>query len=356
MSKDYYNILGVEKSSSKDDIKKAFRKLAHKYHPDKKTGDESKFKEVNEAYQVLTDDKKRAEYDSYGRVFGDMGGGGQGFGGFDFSNFDFSQAGFQDFDLGDVFGEFFNGGRARAKRGRDISIDIQISFAESVFGIERNVLVNKVGSCDTCSGSGAEPGTKTKTCDMCSGNGRVREARRSILGTISTERVCDNCHGNGSVPEKRCTNCSGLGVVKKEEEITVHIPPGINNGEMIRLTGHGEATPGGQPGDLYIKVHVENHPYLRREGDNLIMDLPIKLSDAILGATYPISTLEGTSIELSVPSGVSHGEILRMKDKGVPHGSSNRRGDLLVRVTITTPQNISRKVKKIAEELRKEGI
>lgn len=356
MAKDYYNILGVEKSASKDDIKKAFRKLAHKYHPDKKTGDESKFKEVNEAYQILSDDKKRAEYDSYGRVFGDMGGGGQGFGGFDFSGFDFSQAGFQDFDLGDVFSEFFGGGQNRQRRGRDISIDVQISFAESIFGVERSVLVHKVGTCDTCQGSGAEPGSKTTKCTHCAGNGRVRESRRSFLGTVTSERVCDTCNGSGTIPENKCKNCHGVGVLKKEEEIKVHIPAGINNGEMIRLTGHGEAAPGAQTGDLYIKVHVESHPYIKREGDNLIMDLPIKLSDTLLGAHYPINTLEGSQIDLTVPSGVSHGEILRIKGKGVPSGPGGKRGDLLVRIVISSPQHISKKVKKLAEELRKEGI
>jgi len=355
MSKDYYKTLGVEKKASKDDIKKAFRKLAHKYHPDKSDGNEEKFKEVNEAYQVLSDDKKRAEYDSYGRVFGDTGGGG-GFGGFDFSGFDFNQNGFQDFDLGGMFGEMFGGGQSRPRRGRDISIDIEVSFAEAVFGIERNVIVNKVGACDSCSGSGAKQGTGTKECTACAGKGRLREARRTILGTVTTERICDTCHGSAVIPEDPCKNCDGIGIIKKNEDIDIHVPPGIHDGEMIRLTGYGEAIPGGQSGDLYVKVHIQPHPLWRREGDNLLIELPIKLSDILLGAKYTITSLEGQTIDLKIPAGVSHGELLRLKGKGVPSVASARRGDLLVRVITSTPQNISSKVKKIAEDLRKEGI
>ncbi|MDP3988996.1 MAG: molecular chaperone DnaJ [bacterium] len=355
MAKDYYNTLGVDKKASRDEIKKAFRKLAHKYHPDKSGGNEDKFKEVNEAYQVLSDDKKRAEYDSYGRVFGDMGGGG-GFGGFDFSGFDFKQGGFQDFNVGDMFGDIFGGGQSHARRGRDISIDIELAFAEAIFGVQRNIIVNKVGTCDICTGSGAKPGTKTKECASCSGNGRLREARRTILGTVTMERMCDTCHGSGKVPEEPCSTCSGIGIIKKNEEIDIHIPPGIHDGEMIRLTGQGEATTGGHAGDLYVKVHVKAHVLWRREGDNLIIELPIKLSDTLLGAKYSITSLEGQSIDLKIPAGVSHGELLRIKGKGVPSATNGRRGDILVRVVISTPHTVSSKVKKIAEELRKEGI
>ncbi|MDP3955744.1 MAG: molecular chaperone DnaJ [bacterium] len=356
MSKNYYDVLGVERSASKDDIKKAFRKLAHKFHPDKSDGDESRFKEVNEAYQILSDDKKRAEYDSYGRVFGDMGGGAgqQGFGGFDFSNVDFSQGGFGDF--GDIFSEMFGGGRARSRRGRDISIDVTLSFAEGVFGVERDILVNKVGTCESCAGTGAENGTSTKICTSCGGKGKLREARRTMLGTITTEHVCDTCQGNGSIPEHACKICEGLGVLKKNEEVHVHIPAGISDSEMIRLTSHGEAVPFGTPGDLYIKVHVESHQYFRREGDNLIVDVPVKISDVLLGTSYSITSLEGNTIEIKIPVGVSHGEILRIKGNGVPTGTGNRRGDLLARITIATPQSVSKGVRKLAEELRKEGI
>lgn len=360
MSKDYYKILGVERNASKDDIKRAFRKLAHKYHPDKNgTADDARFKEVNEAYQVLSDERKRAEYDSYGRVFGDAGGptGPGGFGGFDFSNFNFDFGGGQDFDLGDVFGEFFGGmrgGKRGTARGRDISIDIQVSFAESIFGAMKNVLINKVGACDTCGGTGKETRSEMTGCKNCGGKGKLRETRRSFLGSVTTEQPCGACFGKGTVPKKPCKTCAGMGVAKKTEEIGIGIPPGLSHGEMIRMTGRGEAAPGGIPGDLYVKVHVEAHPTFKREGDNLIMDLSIKLSDALLGAEYPITLLDGSAITLKVPAGVSHGEILRVRGKGIP--SEHRMGDLLVRLAIAMPERLSRKGRKIAEDLRAEGI
>ncbi len=360
MAKDYYNILGVDKKASKDEIKKAFRKLAHKYHPDKSGGDEVKFKEVNEAYQVLSNDKKRAEYDMYGNVF--QGGGGPGAGGFqgnwgdfDFSNFTGGQG--VEFDLGDIFGDFFTGGQSagrRTRRGRDISVDIQITFAESVFGIERKLLINKISQCDSCSGSGAEPGTKTKTCDTCNGSGKIHETRRSFIGAFNTVRECDKCHGTGQIPEKPCKTCSGAGVLKKNEEIKVKIPAGIQNGEMIRMTGKGEAIPGGVAGDLYIKIHVESHSIFRREGNDIIMNLNVKLSDALLGSNYEVETLDG-KIDLKIPPGVNFGEILRVKNKGVVI-SDNRRGDLLVKIIINTPKKLSRTAKKLIEDLRREGM
>ncbi|MCI5108224.1 MAG: DnaJ domain-containing protein [Candidatus Pacebacteria bacterium] len=275
MTKDYYKILGVEKNASPDEIKKAFRKMAHKYHPDKKDGDEKKFKEVNEAYTVLSDQKKRAEYDNYGQTFGD---------GFDFSGFQ----GGVDFDLGDILEGFFGGagfGRG-VRRGRDISIDTELTFEESVFGVERDILVNKQTS-------------------------------------------------------------------EKPEEIKVKIPSGISDGQMIRLTGKGESIPDGVSGDLYIKVHVKPHPVFRKEGYNLVMTLNVKLTDALLGASYPVNTLDG-SIDIKIPNNVKFGDILRVRDKGVPVG--NKRGDLLIKINIELPKKLSRKSKKIIEDLKKEGI
>jgi len=356
MAKDYYQVLGVDKKSSKDEIKQAFRKLAHKYHPDKSGGDEAKFKEVNEAYGILSDDKKRAEYDSYGRVFGDAGAGaGQGFGGFDFSSY--ANGGGFEFDIGDLFGDFFGGGSSRSasrRRGRDISIDVELSFEDSIFGVERNILVNKVSKCDDCSGTGGERGTDFKTCDTCGGNGSIREVKRSVLGSFATQRVCDACQGKGKIPENKCNTCHGEGVKKGEKEIKVKIPAGIENGEMIRLTQAGEAVAGGTPGDLYIKVHVHSHQFIKKDGVNLRTELNIKITDALLGAKYTIKTLDGT-IDLKVPAGVAHHEILKIKNKGVPRGD-NSRGDFLVRVNIQFPQKLSKKVKKLVEELREEGI
>ncbi len=360
MPKDYYHVLGIEKSASKDDIKKAFHKLAHKYHPDKSGGDATKFKELSEAYSVLSDDKKRAEYDSYGRVFsggarpGPGGGGSEDMGGFDFSGF--TSSGFEDIDFGDIFGEFFGGGgRGReARRGRDISIDLELSFAEAVFGVERKVLLTKTSRCETCNGSGGKPGTALDTCPTCNGKGKIRETRRSFLGSVSTTRTCETCRGSGKVPKEKCSTCRGAGVVRKEEEITVAIPPGIDDGEMIRMTGLGEAVSGGAGGDLYVKIHVKRHPVFRREGQNLLMDLNIKLSDALLGSEYTVPTLDG-NITVKVPEGVAFGEILRVRGKGIPI-EKGRRGDLLIRINITLPSKLSKRARDIIADIRKEGI
>lgn len=359
MSKDYYAALGVEKGASQEDIKKAFRKLAHKYHPDKNGGDSSKFKEISEAYSVLGDEKKRAEYNTYGRTFTEgagPGAAGQGFGdmGFDFSGF--NAQGFQDFDLGDIFGEFFGGNqtRTRVRRGRDISIDVELNFSESIFGVERKILLNKTSHCETCKGTGAEPNTEMHTCGTCNGKGTLRETKRSLLGTFTTQKTCATCSGSGKVPKEKCHTCRGAGVLKKEQEIVVKIPAGIEAGEMIRLTGAGEAVLGGVSGDLYIKIHVKKHHLFSKEGPNLIMNLGIKLSTALLGGEYTIQTLDG-DIKVKVPAGVSIGEVLRVKGKGVPL-EKNRRGDLLIKLTIEIPHKLSKNAEKLIEELKKEGI
>ena len=362
MSKDYYKILGVEKDSSKDEIKKAFRVLAHKYHPDKKNGDEAKFKEVNEAYSVLSNEKKRAEYDSYGRVFGDgvSGTGFGGFEGFDFGGFSdaFSGAngsGFgTEFDLGDIFGEFFGGRERRQKRGRDISIDLEINFAESVFGIERRVLISKNSKCAECDGTGAKKGTELKTCEVCNGRGRIKETRRSILGSFTTETACRECSGAGKIPKEVCATCRGAGIFNKQEEIVIKVPAGINDGEMIRISGMGEGISKGESGDLYVKIHVAKHPILKKEGTNIVMPLDIKITDSILGGKYNIDTLDG-KIEVKIPEGSKDGDVLRVKGRGVVI-SKSKRGDLLLKLKIRIPQNVSRKAKKLFEELRDEGI
>ncbi|MDB5224456.1 MAG: chaperone protein DnaJ, molecular chaperone DnaJ [Candidatus Adlerbacteria bacterium] len=357
--RDYYEVLGVTKSATKEEIKKAFHKLAHKFHPDKSTGDADKFKELSEAYSTLSDDKKRAEYDSYGRTFsGGAGPGGfNGFGGqqggFDFSQFQdaFNQGGF---DMGDIFGDFFGGGATRARRGRDISIDIEVSFKESVFGAKRSVLLAKMGQCDTCNGSGGAPGTKVNTCKHCNGAGKVHETNNSIFGSITTVQPCRQCKGTGKIPEERCDTCRGEGVYRKQEEIELMIPAGIEGGEMIRLSGMGEAAAGGTAGDLYVKVHVTPDPRFKKDGVNLVMDLSVKLSDALLGTDYKIETLDGTE-DLTIPQGVTHGELLRIKGKGVAQGKG-KRGDLFVRVKITLPTKLSRSARGLVEKLREEGV
>src|SRR3989338_5872569 len=293
---DFYNTLGVDSKASKDDIKKAFHKLAHQYHPDKRGGNEAKFKEVNEAYQTLSDDTKRREYDTYGHPFNGAGpqGGQGGFEGFS----GFGGQGFEGVDLGDIFGDIFGGGYASAtgshvERGRDISIDIEISFEESIFGAQRKVLLGKASQCDTCGGSGAKPGTKMKKCGTCSGKGKVTQMRKTFLGSFSTVTMCETCHGLGDLPDEKCKTCAGLGVLKKQEEIAINVPPGIRAGEMLRMSGRGEAVAHGVPGDLYIRIHVKPHALYRREGNNLVMDLDVKFTDAILGSTYQIKNLDG---------------------------------------------------------------
>lgn len=364
MDKDYYSILGVPRNASKEDIKKAFRKLAHKYHPDKKeSGDEQRFKEASEAYSVLSDDKKRAEYDAYGRVFG----GGSGFSaqggpssGWDFSNFAGFKGqggGFQDveFDLGDIFGEFFGGARReQVRRGRDISIDLEIPFKDAVFGTKRTVLLTKTSTCEKCSGTGAKEGTELTTCSTCNGSGKIHETKSSLLGTFTSVRVCESCHGRGKMPKEKCSSCGGIGVLRKEEEINVAVPAGINDGEMIRLSGAGEALTGGTAGDLYIKIHVVPHPVFRKEGVNLVMDLNVKLTDALLGCTYTVPILDG-DIKVKIPAGILFGEVLRVRGRGVAV-SRGKRGDLLIRISIKLPSKLSRSAKEAVEKLRNEGI
>jgi len=362
MNKDYYETLGVNKSASKDEIKKAFYKLAHKYHPDKKEGDEKKFKEVNEAYQTLSDDQKRAQYDQFGSNYANMGGAGYGsqgggFGGFE--GFDFSQGfgqnGGMEFDLNDIFSDFFGGGggRAQARRGRDISTEMQISFSDSVFGITRKVLITKTSSCETCKATGAKAGTKMETCKSCNGQGKIHEAKRTILGTISTTKMCETCTGSGQVPKEVCEKCHGKGVLRKEEEITINVPAGIRDGEMIRMTGMGEAVSKGTTGDLYIKINVARHPIFKREGFDLTTDLNIKLSDALLGMKYELETLDG-KVEVTIPEGVGINEILRVKGKGVPN--KGKRGDILIKLNIKMPNKISKKSREYIEKLKEEGI
>lgn len=354
MSKNYYEILGVKKDASKADIKKAFRKLAHQYHPDKSNGDEAKFKEVGEAYTVLSNDKKRAEYDSYGKVFGGAGGP-QGSSGFDFSGFNQGGTqGFADFDLGDIFSDFFGGGRGRTRRGSDISIDLEISFYDSIFGTNRKVLVNKTSHCRECNGTGAKKESGMGTCKTCNGKGRVHETARSFLGTFTTERECRECFGLGKTPKERCKKCNGYGLNKKQEEIGIKIPAGIEDGQMIKISGAGEAIRNGVSGDFYIKVHVKRDRNFVKEGSNLLTTLNIKMTDAILGGKKKLQTLDG-EILVKIPVGVSFGESLRVRGKGVPI-SPTKRGDLIIKLNIELPKKLSKKVKSSLEDLREEGV
>lgn len=354
MSKDYYNVLGVDKSASKDEIKKAFHKMAHKYHPDKSTGDEAKFKEVNEAYQTLSDDQKRAQYDQFGSSGPQMGGGydAGGFGGFDFNGF--GQGGFE-FDMGDMFGDLFGGGRkARQQRGADLQTSISIDFKDAIFGVERELHIKKPSTCTTCKGDGAKPGTNLETCSQCNGKGQVRNIQRTILGSIATTQMCDKCHGVGKIPKEPCITCHGKGVVNESRTIKLNVPAGIQNGETLRLAGMGEAITGGASGDLYVHVSVASHKTIQRIQNDLVTTLPIKLTDALLGATYAVETLDGTE-QISIPTGTRVGDTITLKHKGVPT-SSSKRGNFVIKLDIKLPEKLSKHAKEVIEELKKEGI
>ena len=371
MPKDHYKTLGIDKNASKEDIKRAFRKLAHEHHPDKNQGKDTKFKEINEAYSVLSDDNKRKMYDTYGSAdpgaggFGGFNGqGGQGFGGFDFSQF--TQGGGAagqnfEFDLGDIFGEFFGGrqqaSQARAKKGRDIQIDATITFKESIFGTNKEIKLDKDALCEVCKGSGGKPGSGTSTCSTCAGQGKVNEVKRSFMGTFNSTKICPTCHGAGTIPKEQCAECHGKGVKHKKETLTLKVPAGIENGETLRVSGHGEAVAHGSTGDLYITLHVQEHPVFEKKGNNLVMDLKVKVTTALLGGEATIETLDG-SLTVKIPQGVEHGEILRVKNQGVPlDGSANgKRGDLMITVHIDVPKKISKAAQKLIDELKKEGI
>ena len=359
MAKDYYETLEVNKNATKEEIKKSFHKLAMKYHPDKNGGDDKKFKEINEAYQVLSDEKKRAMYDQYGSAGPNMGGGaygGQGFGGFDFSGFQNAQ-GFDMGDLGDIFGEFFGGGmsnRRSKKRGQNIEMAIDLSFEESIFGVSKTIIIEKQSKCDVCNGTGAKPGTKMNTCKNCGGNGQIKEIKRSILGSFATTRVCEKCFGSGQVPEEKCGRCRGDGVVNRKEDIKIDIPAGVENGEVLKMSQGGEYIQNGIPGDLYLRLRVKSHSLFKKDGINLTMTLKIKLTDSLLGTTHKFKSLDGKDLEIKIPEGIKHNELLRVRGKGVP--SALGRGDLIVKVEIITPTKLSRKERELVEKLKEEGL
>lgn len=367
MSKDYYKTLGVEKGASQDEIKKAFRKQAHKHHPDKKDGDEAKFKEVNEAYQVLGDEKKRAQYDQFGADFDQQGGFGGGMnwedfmrqargGGFQGGNVNFDFGGI---DLGDIFGDMFGfgggsrGGR-RTVKGRDIQVDVQLSFEEAVFGVEKEISLTKINACSVCSGSGAEPGTKTETCEQCNGQGKVRHVQQTMFGAMQSVSDCAGCAGSGQIAKEKCKHCGGDGSERSAQDLKVKIPAGIHDGANIRLTGKGEFPgAGGVAGDLYVLVHVERHKQFEREGDTINSEVTISYPQAVMGDTVEIETLEGAK-KLVIPAGTQSHQQFRLKGLGVPHLRGSGRGDQYVKVIVNIPKKPSKKVKKLLEELSEE--
>jgi molecular chaperone DnaJ len=363
MSKDYYKILDVEKGASGEEIKKAFRKLAHQYHPDKKTGDEEKFKEVNEAYQVLGDETKRQQYDQYGATFDQQGGFGGGANWEDFMRAARSGGGagganFGGIDLGDLFGDMFGfGGRSRGRgqqRGNDIQIDVQIDFREAVFGTESEIRLTKHNACDVCQGTGAEPGAEMKTCEDCKGQGQVRRVQQTILGPMQTASTCTSCGGAGKKASINCKHCGGDGVVRSESKYTIKIPAGIDSGEAIRLTGKGEAVgPQGVPGDLYVRVHVKPEKGFSRDGYDLYSEARISYPQAVFGDKIEIETLDGKK-KLVIPSGTESHQQFRLKGLGVTRLHGGGRGDQYVKVIVDVPKKPNRKTKKLLEELKEE--
>ena len=357
MGNDYYAILGVDKKASKDEIKKAFHKLAHKYHPDKNGGDDKKFKEVNQAYQVLSDEGKRAQYDQFGEAGPSMGGQGSygsGFSDFDFSQFTQGGEGFG-FDMGDIFGDLFGGGGRRGKnrRGADLQTTISLDFKEAIFGVDKEIRITKPSTCTTCKGNGAKPGTELHTCTQCNGSGSVKNIQRTILGSIATTQICSKCEGTGKIPKEACQTCKGKGVVTEARTIKVSVPAGIQNGETLRLQDMGEAIKSGKSGDLYVRVSVTPHKSIARMNNDLVSTLSIKLTDALLGAEYAVETLDG-SMPITIPAGTKIGDTVVLKNHGVPVG--NKRGNFIIKLNISLPEKLSKHAREVIEELKKEGI
>lgn len=369
MAKDYYEILGVGRGASDDEIKRAYRRLAHQHHPDK-GGDEVKFKEVNEAYQVLGNKEKRAQYDRFGAAaFSGAGPGGSPFGGQGFRWEDFARAGgfgtasdagnFQsfDFDLGDLFGDFFGGGTRRQRRrtGSDAQLELTVDFEEAAFGAAKTVELETTVRCAHCKGSGAEPGAGAKTCSTCRCRGQVERMQQTLLGSFRSVVVCPTCEGRGEVPNKVCTACKGATIVRKRRRLDVTIPAGIDDGKTIRLAGEGEAAPGGgDEGDLYIVIRVRPHGQFRRDGINIHADAHITFSQAALGTAIDVPTLDG-KVTVKIPAGTQSGRIFRLRNRGVQKLGSRDRGDHLLTVHVKTPEKLSKRAKELLKELGEEG-
>lgn len=352
MSKrDYYEILGVSKDASKDEIKKAFRQLARKYHPDvnKSPGAAEKFKEVKDAYEVLSNPEKKANYDQYGEAdpnqgFGGQGFGGQGFGGSDFGGF------------GDIFDQIFNGGSRRRdpnapRQGSDLQYEMSITFEEAAFGKTTEIRIPKEETCTTCHGTGAQPGTKPESCPHCHGTGQLNTEQNTPFGRIVNRRVCPYCHGTGKVVKSPCHTCGGSGRVKINKKIEVKIPAGIDDGQQIRLSGQGEAgVNGGPSGDLYIVFTVKPHKFYRRSGDNVFLEVPLSFAQVALGDEIEVPTLYG-KVKLRIPAGTQTGTKFRLKGKGIKNVRGYGQGDEHVTVKVITPKHLSEEEKMLFRKL-----
>ncbi len=346
--RDYYEVLGVQKGAAEDEIKKAYRQMAKKYHPDLHPGDkdaEAKFKEVNEAYEVLSDSQKRARYDQFGHAGTDPNfGAGGGYGGW----------GAQDFDFGDIFSSFFGGGGRRAnpnapRQGSDVAANVVISFDEAAKGCKKQVSVRVVETCHTCGGSGAAKGTSAATCPVCHGTGQEARQQRTPFGVIQTQSVCSRCRGKGKIIEKPCTDCNGVGQVRVASTVGVNIPAGINDGQVLTVRGKGNAgINGGPAGDLELQIAVRPHPIFERDGYDLLCELPLTFAQLALGAEIQVPTLDG-KVPYTIKEGTQPNDIIRLKGKGVPYLNGRGNGDLIARITVEVPKNLSAKQKELLQ-------
>lgn len=351
--RDYYEVLGVDRNVDDQALKKAYRKLAMKYHPDRNPDNkeaEEKFKEVNEAYEVLSDAEKRRRYDQFGHdgVNGQFGGGSQGFGG--------GFGGFEDI-FGDIFGDVFGGQRTRRRgpeRGQDIKQRVTISFEDAAFGKKIEIKLNRTEECSECHGSGAKAGTGKKTCPTCNGTGEVRTVQRTPFGNIQSSRTCSTCNGEGEIIETPCPKCHGKGHTRKVKTIEVDIPAGIDDGQMIKLSGQGEiGKKGGPRGDLYIVVSIKEHPLFTREGFDVYFEMPITFVQATLGDEIEVPTIDG-KVKYTIPEGTQSGTTFRLRDKGIPRLRGNSRGDQYIKITVEIPKKLNEKQKDILREFAKE--
>lgn len=357
--RDYYEVLGVERTATPDEIKKAYRQLAIKYHPDKNPGDkaaEERFKEVAVAYEVLSDPEKRARYDRFGHARpGAPGGGFEDLRGFDLA--DALRAFMRDFGGMGGFGDLFEsgGGGARGqreRRGNTLEIRLPLTLEEIATGVEKRVKVRHMRTCATCKGTGAKDGTQRKTCTRCGGSGQVRVVQRSIFGQLINITTCDRCHGEGTIVESPCPACGGEGRVRQQSEISIHVPAGVSSGNYIPLGGMGDAGPrGGPAGDLIAHIEETEHPLFARDGDDLVVELPIGAARAALGGKVEVPTLGGGRALVDVPAGTNTGKLLRLRGKGLKSLQRSGHGDLLVRVVVVTPSRLSEKAKKLLQEL-----
>ena len=359
--RDYYEVLGVSKSASKDEIKSAFRKLAKKYHPDisKEENAEEKFKEVQEAYSVLSDDNKRRQYDQFGHAGVKGNGAGSGFGGFNGAGFGFDAS-----DLGDIFDDLFGAGfgfggsssrrsSSRTRRGSDILMQVDLTFEEAVFGCEKDFDLDVVAECDKCDGKG---GFHEETCSRCHGSGTITSEQRTILGSFMTKTTCPDCGGKGKTYREVCSKCHGKGSVKARKTITVSVPSGIDNGERLRVPGKGNSGEnGGASGDLYLEFHIKEHKYFKRDGLDIYLEVPINMAEAVLGCKKEIPTIYG-NVKLTISSGIDSGDKQRLKGKGIKDSTSRKVGDMYVIFKVITPKRLSRDQKKLFESLSKTDL